>query len=221
MEIYVSKPDQHTSRRLLQKERESNRVTSGTLLLFSFNLREPIWNVSETISTDIDFISDQSFFLTHHPGDGSNIDVEIFKNRFGQGDICCVSILEGEIIAYCWIASKRAYIGEIDRSMQLRDGEIYLYDAFTNPEFRGRNLFPGILTRILHYARQRGYHRGLIFTLSSNSSSIKAIKKAGFHKFQSVSFENISEKTLCTFSMVRKGDVSIEERLFTAENPGS
>ena len=145
--------------------------------------------------------------------DRSTLNTEVSKNRFRKGDFCCVSIYNNEIVSYCWIAIQRAYIGEIDKNIHMKSNEIYMYDAFTKPEFRGNNLFPSILTTILDFGRQKGYQKGLIFTLSSNNSSITAIKKAGFNRFQSVYFLDVNTKTRCRYGKTRNGETSIEDRL--------
>ena len=205
--------DQHIVNGQSTKDKEHNKITFGTLLLFSFNLHETIPDIGEGISTEMQFITDESFFTAKKTIDRSTLNTEVSKNRFRKGDFCCVSIYNNEIVSYCWIAIQRAYIGEIDKNIHMKSNEIYMYDAFTKPEFRGNNLFPSILTTILDFGRQKGYQKGLIFTLSSNNSSITAIKKAGFNRFQSVYFLDVNTKTRCRYGKTRNGETSIEDRL--------
>jgi len=193
-------------------EKEWSWVRFGTLSLFSFNIREEIPDVWENISVGIQFISDQSSWEAEQLVNEGHLNVDILADRLKKGDICCCASFQGETVSYCWIAASRAHIGEIGKEMRLKENEIYLYDAYTKPEFRGNNLCPKILTSILNYGRLRGYQRVLIFALSSNSSSITAIKKAGFDRFQSVYFLDIYCKTLCRFGEVKPGALSIEER---------
>jgi RimJ/RimL family protein N-acetyltransferase len=65
--------------------------------------------------------------------------------------------------------------------------EIYLYDAYTVPEWRGRRLFPAMLSALTARARAQGKRRALIFVLASNLASARAIEHAGFERFQVVS----------------------------------
>ena len=75
--------------------------------------------------------------------------------------------------------------------MNPRGDEVYLYDAFTFAEYRGQNLYPTLLQRILDFSRQQGLRRALIFVLSDNTASIRGVQKAGFREFQRVTYRNI------------------------------
>ena len=129
----------------------------------------------------------------------SVMDEETLKSRFLRGNVCsCLLHSSGEpvesdtgggrIVSYCWIAFNEEWIGEIEMKVRPRREEAYLYDAFTLPQYRCRNLFSALLSNSLEYLRSRGYSRALIFALSSNKPSIRAIEKSGFKCFQSVLF---------------------------------
>lgn len=198
---------------------EGNRLTLGNLVLFSFNLMNRIPDVTEGIPTDIEFISDMSLFNTGGLTKKDDTDSDIFRDRFHCGDICCAAKFDGKIASYCWISTKGGHIEEIDRNITLKNNEIYLYDAFTEPEFRGKSIFPRILTVILRYGKQKGYHKSLIFVLSSNHPSLRAIKKAGFASFQSVYFLSIYNKTFCKVGGVKNGEPCIKERFMKTGYP--
>ena len=82
-------------------------------------------------------------------------------------------------------------IGEVRREIYPRRGEIYLYDAFTFPEYRGQNLYPAILNRILTHSCQKELQRALIFVLDDNVASIRGVQKAGFREFQRVTYRSL------------------------------
>ncbi|HCX89016.1 MAG: hypothetical protein COW04_12120 [Deltaproteobacteria bacterium CG12_big_fil_rev_8_21_14_0_65_43_10] len=199
--------------KLYTKEKESDWINYGILLLFSFNLRKEIPYVRENISAEIHFITDESSDTKEILMNGCNQNSDIFEDRLRKGDICCAACFREEIASYCWVASSEAYIGEIGKKIRLKNNEIYLYDAFTKPELRGNNLFPKILTAILCYGRQEGYQTVLTFVLSSNNPSVTAIKKSGFDRFQSVYFVDIYSKTFCRFSKAKDVELAIGERL--------
>ncbi|MFH1626167.1 MAG: GNAT family N-acetyltransferase [Pseudomonadota bacterium] len=209
---FPSRPDDGDLVKLYRKEKERNRVGFGSLLLFSLNLRDQIRGAKENVPVEIQFISDGSSHAKENLMNGGNLNAEIFEGRLRKGDSCCTASFTGEIISYCWVATDAAYVGEIDMKIRLKSGELYLYDAFTKPEHRGNGLFPRILTAILRYGRENGYQRALIFTLSSNNSSITAIKKVGFEPFQSAYFLDIYGKTFCRFGRARNGESDIEEQ---------
>jgi ribosomal protein S18 acetylase RimI-like enzyme len=68
---------------------------------------------------------------------------------------------------------------------------VYLYDALTFEEHRGRNLYPALLYRILEHSREAGLRRALIFVMSDNIASIRGVQKAGFVEFQRVTYSTL------------------------------
>ena len=110
--------------------------------------------------------------------------------RLARGEQCWTAQHHDKIMAYCWATHKPVEIGELRRIINPRDDEVYLYDAFTFPEYRGQNLYPALLHRILDHSRQQGLRRALIFVLSENTASIRGVQKAGFGEFQRVTYRN-------------------------------
>ena len=116
----------------------------------------------------------------------------LFQARFDRGELVWTAHNDAnKIISYCWVTRKSVEIGEIGRAINPRADEIYLYDAFTFAEYRGQNLYPAILQRILEHSRDAGLRRALIFVMSDNVASIRGVRKAGFREFQRVKYYNI------------------------------
>jgi GNAT superfamily N-acetyltransferase len=109
------------------------------------------------------------------------------ESRIRDGQACAVARHGRDIVSYCWLTCAPAWAGEIDRFVVPGPGDVYLYEAFTRPEWRGRALFPALLGRLVSFARARGRQRALIFVLSSNRPSRRAIERAGFARFAGVS----------------------------------
>lgn len=118
-------------------------------------------------------------------------DAALLRWRFSQGELCWAAKAEEEIVSYVWAAPKRERVGELCKSIELKEGEIYLYDAFTVPEWRGKGLYPAILSRQLDYFKHKGYERALIFTVEENLASRRGILRAGFYHFQTIALTKI------------------------------
>ncbi|MGE3541339.1 MAG: N-acetyltransferase family protein [Candidatus Tectimicrobiota bacterium] len=118
-------------------------------------------------------------------------DRQLFPARFARGEQFWTAQCEQRIVSYCWVTSEPVEIGEIRCVMSSRVDEVYIYDAFTFPEYRGNNLYPVLLQRVLEYSRQQGRRRALIFVLSDNAASIRGVQKAGFQEFQRVTYRNV------------------------------
>jgi GNAT superfamily N-acetyltransferase len=135
------------------------------------------------------------------PGDSPpEVDLEVWESardrdvswhldgprRFRDGQVCAVARHDKQIVAYCWLAYTPIPVAEIDRVVVPASDEVYLYDAFTHPGWRGRGLFTLMLRHLLAYARSQGRRRALIFAEARNLPSCRAIERAGFEIFQTV-----------------------------------
>lgn len=109
------------------------------------------------------------------------------ERRIREGQVCAVVRHGHEVIAYCWLTGQPEWVAEIGRLVVPGPDEVYLYDAFTVPAWRGRGLFQAMLMRLLEYARAQGKRRALIFVLNRNRASRRAIERTGFELFQAVS----------------------------------
>jgi ribosomal protein S18 acetylase RimI-like enzyme len=115
----------------------------------------------------------------------------LFQTRLERGEDFWTAQQDKTIVSYCWATCEPVEIGELHCRIKPREGEIYLYDAFTFPDYRGNNLYPALLHRILEHSRQQNLRRALIFVLSDNIASIRGVQKAGFREFQRVIYRNI------------------------------
>jgi GNAT superfamily N-acetyltransferase len=109
------------------------------------------------------------------------------RARLAAGEACALVRAHGAVVAYCWSTTAPAPVEEIRRHVVPAGDEVYLYDAYTAPEWRGKRLFPAMLTLLLAAARARGRRRALIFALAANRASTRAIEHAGFQHFLAIS----------------------------------
>jgi GNAT superfamily N-acetyltransferase len=170
-------------------------LSRGELNLFSFQLSRSIPEVEAGADAEYSFLDNNSGEKTASLV--SLVGKDIVKARFNQGEVCGVAWSNSKVVSYCWLAFKQAEVGEINRIIKLSDKELYLYDAFTLPDYRGRGLFPALLTAILGFARSKSYSRALIFSNSRNRPSLRGIEKAGFSLFQSIHFLKLLDLRLC------------------------
>src|SRR5579884_588948 len=69
--------------------------------------------------------------------------------RLAAGHRAYVARFDGVPIAYGWVATLTAAIGELDVAFALPPGDRYLWDFATLPAWRGRGLYPRLLQAIL------------------------------------------------------------------------
>lgn len=139
-------------------------------------------------------------------------DRSLFPARFARGEQCWTAQRDSKILSYCWATQAPVEIGEIRCIMHPRGDEVYLYDAFTFAEYRGQNLYPALLQRMLDYSQQQGLRRALIFVLSDNTASIRGVQKAGFREFQRVHYRNILGFARYTYQPPLKASAGVDLR---------
>lgn len=103
------------------------------------------------------------------------------KERFEKGDKPYLAFC-GRVLAHvAWVCKRpEVEMGEIWGSLAFRDNEAYIMDCETFFTFRGKNIYPVVLQRILKDLSAENVEKVFIGCSLSNTASIKGIKKAGF-----------------------------------------
>lgn len=113
------------------------------------------------------------------------ISPDFLEDALRRGDEC-YGIFEGDkLISYGWYSYKPT---EIYRNLLLSfsPGYIYMYKAFTHPNYRGQNLHPIGLNMSLQKFLQRGVKGLVAFAESHNYSSLNAGYKMGHKNFGNI-----------------------------------
>jgi ribosomal protein S18 acetylase RimI-like enzyme len=165
-------------------------VMQKTLCLFEVNLKTAQLPAC-TARLAVEYRPLDAAAWAVQPHTGHMVDRHLFPARLARGEHFWTAQYRDKIVAYCWATQAPVEIGEIRRVMSPRDDEIYFYDAFTFAEYRGQNLYPALLQRIIECSRHAGLRRALIFVMSDNAASIRGVQKAGFREFQRVTYSNI------------------------------
>jgi ribosomal protein S18 acetylase RimI-like enzyme len=85
-----------------------------------------------------------------------------------------------EVAAYCWLSTRRQWVGELARDLVLPPGDSYVWDCATVPRFRGRGLYTSLLRTIVRMLAAEGQRRVWIGASSTNRASNRAFGSAGF-----------------------------------------
>lgn len=83
----------------------------------------------------------------------------IFHNRFLRGNLFFIAQIDDQIVHQVWISFKDIYVPLLNQKIILREGEAYLYHIYTAPKFRGNNVFPAVISKVLRYLKDQGYKR--------------------------------------------------------------
>jgi GNAT superfamily N-acetyltransferase len=98
-----------------------------------------------------------------------------------------VGFFEGTPVAYGWVATREASIGELGLSFQLPPGNRYLWDFATLPDWQGRGIYPRLLRAILEQELPEA-GRFWIIHAPENLPSGAGMHKAGLFPIGQLSF---------------------------------
>ena len=109
------------------------------------------------------------------------IDVEQVKARFRRGDACYLGLVGGRPAHFNWAQSSGRHAASgTGRTFAVKNGDVWLYSAFTAEWARGRRLQPAAMAMMLRDARQSGCSRAWIYVDETNSASRKSMERVGF-----------------------------------------
>ena len=96
------------------------------------------------------------------------------RRRMAAGNRCFVARHQGRIISARWAATGTAQCDYLFREVSLGSDEVYLYDAFTSPEWRGKGIFPALTSEMHRCYRAAGKKRSICFTGPENLPAMVA-----------------------------------------------
>ena len=101
------------------------------------------------------------------------------RRRFSRGHLCFAAWHDRQIVHAAWGATQRAPIDYLSREIELGPDEVFIFDAFTAPASRGRNLSPlRALAMGRHYS-DLGYCRVLTAVHPENRTGFRPLEKLG------------------------------------------
>ena len=122
--------------------------------------------------------------ISQTPMDISHAEV---TNRLTNGHRPYVARMDGQPVAYGWLATSKVSIGELDINVELPPDDRYLWDFATLPDWQGRGLYPRLLQSILEQEIQNA-KRFWIIHAPENLPSGAGMSKAGFEFVGQLSF---------------------------------
>ena len=158
-------------------------ISDESLKLYACNLGEPISSVEPTVAVEVS--------VHETPCELGSRDASIIKERMSHGDRIFVASYEKNPVAYLFAATRRCWVHEICDWLHVATGEVYLYDAFTFAAYRGHHIYSFLLSHAAHFFRKLTYSYTLIFTTSTNLSSIRGIERVDFRCYETVRFYDV------------------------------
>ncbi len=127
-------------------------------------------------------------------------DPEPIRRRLQTGRRCFCLKVEEQIAAYGWATRGPENVGELERDFCLGDDEVYIWDCFTLPDWRGQGFYTTLLRGMRQQFHQEGVPRIWIGASRQNQPSIKGMVNAGFEHVMDVTYRRLGLVTLLVFT---------------------
>jgi hypothetical protein len=105
---------------------------------------------------------------------------EIFSSKITDKSKLVISFLDEDIASYCFFGSKEQKF----RFFSLEPEELYFFDCFTFPEYRGLGVIYSEVSFVINKFKEIGCKKANVEIESNNISSIRAFNKIAFHKMR-------------------------------------
>ncbi len=159
------------------------------LLLLERPLQDPIPTVTARVPVEISLL--QKSEIAEYVEFRVEADESEIQSELEAGYWCFVARSQGRMVATSWAAPNYAWLDYLSRELRLAPDEVYAYDSFTQPAFRGQNLGPALTAEKLRYFRAAGYRRMVCTISPENRASLRADAKTGYRPYGLIGYVKI------------------------------
>jgi GNAT superfamily N-acetyltransferase len=136
-------------------------------LVYEFDLRGPVPEVEASLPLRFEIGPDPG----HVPG---------APDPNGGPELLFRAIAGGRDVYRMRIAFRREELLHLLKGCTVPARPMFLYDCFTDPEFRGMGVYPSSLAHALRFGQERGFDGAYIRVERGNVPSVLGIERAGF-----------------------------------------
>jgi len=104
------------------------------------------------------------------------------RKRILAGRVAFLGIVDGKVAAYWFASTDDEYEPVYGIHVRPEREEVYLFDAYTFPEFRSAGYSSALLSEVLEYFRKRGHQKATAIVGVSNTPSLKVLSKSNFFR---------------------------------------
>jgi len=150
-------------------------------LLMERRLDEPVAEVTLRLPVAMGLLglSDVAEYAAFRPG----ADPCEVHRRLEANHACFVARHNDRLVAACWAAIRQARIDYLAREIRLAPDEVYAYEVFTSPAFRGNGIAPALELHVVRHFRQAGYRRIVEIVMPENKPAYRFACKIGARPF--------------------------------------
>lgn len=165
----------------------------GRLLLLERLLDQPIAPVAPRVPVVFSTLAPAQLdeYRCFH-GEFPRSDLEA---RLARGDEGVVARYEGRIVCVSWASRTLRFFNSLGCPYSPGPREVYLYDSFVDPAFRGLAIAPALGVHVLEGLRGAGVTRAVMAVSVQNVANRRARAKTGFRVFERMDYLRLGRRT--------------------------
>ena len=163
-----------------------------TFCLLVRQIEQTFPEMTTCLTVSIDLLKETE--LQDYVGFHSYPEPSTILSRLRTGHRCFVARCKGRIVNAAWAVPNEeigfSYFDAIHRRVaeRLAPDEVYVYDVFTLPPFRGKNIVGVVFARMIRYFQDVGYKRMIVIVEPKNKASLRLMEKAGYRPVRMLHF---------------------------------
>lgn len=191
IEIYREQGLEMLTKRSLKKIAYTFFETNSAFWL-ERDLSVPLSQVSSRIPVDIDLTSNEETisWIRINGEPWMNNELEI-KTGIEENHYFPSIKYEGKIIGYAKVGFGKVYIHDFRKMTNFPNKVAFIYDTYILPEYRGMNLAPLFVNKIMQFLKDEGNEKLRCHIPAWNTASFRAYSKVGFKKKRFIRFFRI------------------------------
>ncbi|MGH7314734.1 MAG: GNAT family N-acetyltransferase [Candidatus Rokuibacteriota bacterium] len=154
------------------------RTVYRRLVVMHLSLDAPISEAAPHVPVTIETLPESGVddYLSFRP------DADVFEiaRRFADGARCFVARYQRMIVHAGWATAGKARIDYLGCEMPLASGEVYQFDSFTAPAFRGRGIANARVAAMARCLRREGHRRLVACVLPENPNALRPLEPLGY-----------------------------------------
>lgn len=105
---------------------------------------------------------------------------DVVEDRFRRGQRCYALWTQVGIVSVCWAATGPIHLDYLKAMLYLAPGDVYMFDAYTAPAYRGQSLAAHVYRRITWDSARQGIRRSLGLLAVENHAGRQVVLKLGW-----------------------------------------
>jgi hypothetical protein len=154
--------------------------------------RIPVYHAQVEVDFRLLHADDLHAYLDFRPAAGR----ENIARRLADGHRCFTSWCDGKIVDACWIANGPVLVPYLERFVSMEPGDVYSYDAYTLPAYRGYGLYMARNSYTARFNQKEGYERSIAFVAPENYTAWLILTRSGLETIGEYSFLRIPFRSI-------------------------